>query len=151
MKNRKRILIIVGLFFLSTYLSFGQQLSDENTIIINQYFQSNNKIVSNLSANNNFLISSNSQESNKIINLNQIGNKNKIEVKQSKNDSQIVKQFGDNNYYSFINYYNSNVSNLSVIQVGNSNSLNIYGQNSLIDNMSILQKSNFKTLIIKNY
>ncbi|UMB61869.1 hypothetical protein MHL31_06670 [Lutibacter sp. A80] len=151
MKNCNRILIIIGLFFISTYLSFGQQLSDENTVIINQYFQLNNTIASNLKVNNNFIISNNNQQTNEIINLNQVGDYNKIDVKQIKGDNQVVKQFGDNNYYSFINYYNSNTSNLSVMQIGNSNSLNIYGQNSLIDNMSILQKSNFKTLIIKNY
>ncbi|UMB55188.1 hypothetical protein MKD41_06880 [Lutibacter sp. A64] len=151
MKNCNRILIIVGLFFISTYLSFGQQLSDENTVIINQYFQLNNNIASNLKANNNFITSNNNQQTNEIINLNQLGDNNIIEVKQIKGDNQVVKQVGDNNYYSFINYYNSNTSNLSVMQIGNSNSLNIYGQNSLIDNMSILQKSNFKTLIIKNY
>ena len=78
-------------------------------------------------------------------------NNNIIDIKQNGNNTEVVNQLGNKNYYSFINYYNNSPLNLNILQKGNSNNLQIYGQNSLIENMSIVQKSNSKTIIIKNY
>lgn len=93
----------------------------------------------------------NKQAQSNLVILNQIGNSNEIDIKQNGADSQKVNQFGNNNYYNFINYYNSSPSNFNIIQQGNANSLQIYGENSLIKNIGIVQNTNFKTLIIKNY
>lgn len=123
----------------------SQQI-DSNTHIINQYFQLNKESASVV----NSYIRGVQPQINEVT-LNQVGNNNKIEVKSVGNDSQGVNQVGNNNYYQFINYYNNTPSNFNILQQGNSNSLQIYGENSIINNIGIVQKSNFKTLIIKNY
>ncbi|MFK5958645.1 MAG: hypothetical protein QM495_07210, partial [Lutibacter sp.] len=124
------------------------QQTNEDTYIINQYFQLNKEA---LLLENNAPSLSNFQSQDNFIILNQIGNNNEIDIKSNINDSQTVTQLGDNNYYNFINYYNNSPSNFNILQQGESNSLQIYGQNSIINNISIVQKSNFKTLVIKNY
>ena len=91
------------------------------------------------------------QEGENRIILNQKGSNNLINISESYNDSQTVDQSGNNNEYQFINYYSNLPSNFNIVQQGNSNSLQIYGENSLIKNISIVQNSNFKTLIITNY
>lgn len=83
--------------------------------------------------------------------LNQVGLYNVADISQSKQTKQTVNQLGSKNYYSFTDFYNSSAVNFSVLQQGNSNSLQIYGTNSLMDGMQISQKSNFKNIVIKNY
>lgn len=133
-----------------TFFNGNAQQSDEDAFIINQYFQLNNNDASLLLENKVPAISTIQSQAN-IPKLNQIGNNNQIDIKSSANDAQTVSQFGNNNDYQFINYYNSSVSNFNIMQQGNANSLQIYGENSLIKNMSIVQKADFGTLIIKNY
>jgi len=132
----------------SFFIGNAQQ-TDETTYIINEYFQLNKE--ASLLLENKVPITSANQYQYSSVKLNQIGNNNQIDIKSSINDSQTVSQFGNNNDYQFINYYNSAVSNFNIVQQGNSNSLQIYGENSLIKNMSIVQKANFETLVIKNY
>ncbi|MBT8316969.1 MAG: hypothetical protein HKP59_05045 [Lutibacter sp.] len=142
---------ILFLFILSFTFFNGnaQELTDENTYIINQYFQLNKE--SSLFENNAKTTSNRLQSQNNFVSLNQVGNNNQIDIKQKGGDSQTVNQLGNNNYYNFINYYNNTPSNFNIVQQGNANNLQIYGENSIINNISIFQKSNFKTLIIKNY
>ena len=83
--------------------------------------------------------------------IQQVGFNNAIEVKGSVSDSQTISQKGNNNQYNFINYYNKTVSEFNINQQGNSNSLQVYGKNSIVKKLGILQNSNFKTIIIKNY
>ncbi|WP_456379516.1 hypothetical protein [Lutibacter sp.] len=85
------------------------------------------------------------------IKLNQIGNYNQIDIKADVTDSQLVNQFGNENNYTFINYFNNTPSKFDITQQGNGNFLQIYGENSIIKNLKIVQKSNFKTVIIRNY
>jgi hypothetical protein len=136
--------------FLLNLISFNgnAQQTDETTYIINKYFQLNKE--ASLFLENKVPTTHNIQSQNNLV-LNQLGNNNQIDIKSRINDSQTVSQFGNNNDYQFINYYNSEVSNFNILQQGNSNSLQIYGENSLIKNMSIVQKANFETLVIKNY
>lgn len=110
--------------------------------------------------NNNFFVKENIKDVNNIntntsninlVSLNQIGNYNNIDISKKSNASQKIVQIGDNNDYNFISYYSQMPLDLNVLQKGNSNALHIYGENSIIKNISIVQKSNFKTLIIKNY
>lgn len=151
MKKYNYILIIaLKLFFANCNLLVAQQLSDENTYVINQYFQSNKEFSSKLTDTQTLSTNSFQVQSN-IVSLNQIGNNNEIDIKQKGADSQNINQIGNNNYYNFINYYNSTPSNFNIIQQGNSNNLQIYGENSIIKNIGIVQKSDFNTLIIKNY
>lgn len=151
MKKYNYILIIaLTLFFANCNFLVAQQLSDENTYVINQYFQSNKEFSSKLTDTQTLSTNSFQVQSN-IVSLNQIGNNNEIDIKQKGADSQKINQIGNNNYYIFINYYNSTPSNFNIIQQGNSNNLQIYGENSIIKNIGIIQKSDFNTLIIKNY
>ncbi|MBI9041802.1 hypothetical protein [Lutibacter sp.] len=144
------IIITLALFFVNCNFITAQQLSDENTYVINQYFQSNKELSSKLTEAKTLSTNSYQVQSN-IVSLNQIGNNNEIDIKQKGIDAQKVNQLGNNNYYNFINYYNSTPSNFNITQQGNSNSLQIYGENSIIKNIGIIQKSDFNTLIIKNY
>jgi hypothetical protein len=137
--------------FLLNLISFNgnAQQTDETTYIINKYFQLNKE--ASLLLENKVPITFANQYQYSSVKLNQVGNNNQIDIKSSINDSQTVSQFGNNNDYQFINYYNNSPSNFNILQQGNSNSLQIYGENSLIKNMSIVQKANFETLVIKNY
>jgi len=150
MKNTDKILfILLVLFNLSFFNGYAQQNLDENTYIINQYFQLNKE--TSLFGNINTTITNNIKAESNLLVFNQIGNNNEIDIKQQGADLQKVNQLGNNNYYNFISYYNSLPSNFNIIQQGNANNLQIYGENSIIKNMSILQKTDLKTLIIKNY
>ncbi|MFD1293815.1 hypothetical protein ACFQ5N_08215 [Lutibacter holmesii] len=147
MKNKGYIvfflIVCLSVFFQDAYA----QISDENTYLINQYFQLNKQQASKVSVSTTNTIN---QSQINIVTLNQIGNDNDIEIKSNANNSQQVTQQGNQNYYNFINYYNNNPSNFNILQQGTSNSLQIYGQNSIIENITIIQKTNAKTLIIKN-
>ena len=151
MKNYIHLLPVFLLFFNITFFNCNaQQFTDKNTYIINQYFQSINTNENSHLENNQQDNSSNFSQVD-YVNLNQVGNNNQINIRSTDGDSQTVSQLGNGNNYEFINYYNSNISNFNIIQQGNSNSLEIYGENSLIKNISIVQKADFGTLIIKNY
>lgn len=150
MNNTQKILfILLVLFNLSFFNGYAQQNLDENTYIINQYFQLNKE--TSLFGNINTTITNNIKAESNLLVFNQIGNNNEIDIKQQGADLQKVNQLGNNNYYNFISYYNSLPSNFNIIQQGNANNLQIYGENSIIKNISILQKADLKTLIIKNY
>ena len=143
------VIIVLVLVNLISYKGTAQQ-TDDNTYIINQYFQLNKDasliLENKVPTNNNKIISQDN-----FVNLKQVGDRNVIDIKQNSNNTEVVNQIGNKNYYSFINYYNNSPVNLKILQQGNSNNLQVYGQNSLIENMSIVQKSNFKTIIIKNF
>jgi len=149
MKNPHKILLMFFTLSLTVFSGNAQGITDENTYIINQYFQLNKE--SSLFENNNTPTTNNKQAQSNFVSLNQVGNNNQIDIKQKGGDSQTVNQLGNKNYYNFINYYNNTPSNFNILQQGNANNLQIYGENSIINNISIVQKSNFKTLIIKNY
>ena len=150
MKNSHLLLVILSVLFnLTFFVGNAQENTDENTYIINQYFQLNNQ--SSLFENKVASATNTRQAQSNSVTLNQLGNNNQIDIKQKGGDSQTINQLGNKNYYNFINYYNNTPSNFNITQQGNSNNLQIYGENSIINNISISQKSNFKTLIIKNY
>lgn len=150
MKNSQfKRFVLIGLF-LFVFINVGaQKITDENTYLINQYFKLNND-ASLLLENKVASIATIQSQYNFTI-LSQIGKSNQIDIKGNNNDTQTLNQFGNNNDYQFINYYNNSASNFTIMQQGNSNSLQIYGENSLIKNMSIVQKGSFEALIIKNY
>lgn len=138
-------------FCLVLFVGYSQE-TNNNTYLINQYFQEGLNIEE--ASENNSQTSSfqeNQIQQNNIVVIQQIGENNQVGVVKNDLDSQNIQQNGNNNYYNYINYYNNTPLNLNVIQEGNSNSLQIYGQNSIINNMSIVQKSNFKTVVIKNF
>lgn len=83
--------------------------------------------------------------------ITQIGEGNLLDVKAGINDFQTVRQTGAKNYYNFIDYYNSRKSNINVLQEGTANSLHVYGTNSFTDKIKIYQKSDYKTITIRNF
>ncbi|MDP2542921.1 hypothetical protein CSC81_15650 [Tenacibaculum discolor] len=85
------------------------------------------------------------------LSVNQLGVNNVVEVKNGMNDIQLIGQKGRDNYYNFIDYYNNSPTKINALQEGNANSLLIYGTNSLMENVKIIQKSNYKTIIVRNY
>ncbi|PHS34722.1 MAG: hypothetical protein COA92_02235 [Sulfurovum sp.] len=148
------VLVLVGLAVTSNFNSYAQQSTNETNFVLSQNNFQLTKNSSNLLQKNLNSFASKIQQGNENygLNFNQIGNSNSIELLDKNiNDTQIVNQIGYNNNYQFINYYNNSVSNFKINQLGTSNDLQIYGENSIIKNLSIIQKTNYKTLIIKNY
>ena len=148
MKNNNYIVIILLCVISSFSMKANAQQFDENTFIINQYFQSNKDATV---LNGKTSASNIAQVQDNYTILNQVGNNNQIDINSRTNNSQTVSQLGNNNEYQFINYYNKSASEFNISQQGNSNSLEIYGTNSIIKNISIMQTTNFDKLIIKNY
>jgi len=160
MKKIKNILCILLFFLCSFYVNevftqeeklpsyFSNNISELNLNNASLLLNSNNLL--NNSVVKNSLFQQQAGNINSIV-LSQVGFENIADIKSSNQTSQKVNQFGDNNYYSFINYYNSNPINFGVQQQGNSNSLQIYGTNSMMNGAAIIQNSNNQSLIIKNY
>ena len=131
---------------LPTYFSNNfSQLSPYNTSLL----VDSNSLLTNENSQNS-LFQQQSGNINSVV-LNQVGFENNADIKSSNQTSQNVNQIGNENYYSFINYYNSNPINFGVHQQGNANSLQIYGTNSMMNGAAIIQNSNNQALIIKNY
>ena len=122
------------------------QQTDENTLVINNYFQiTNEKPIAKTTA----LPNSNVQS---YVNLVQVGYENNVYINELQTgDNQIINQKGKQNNYEYYNYYSKENSNLNVNQEGTLNSLQVFGENSLMKNAIINQKSSFKSVVIKNY
>ena len=140
---------IIVLFFMFTIViqSTGNaQQIDDNSLAINNYFQITSEQPD--LKENNHLYSDRSSYSNVI----QSGDENSIYINSLQfDDNQVVKQNGNQNNYEYYNYYSKENSNLKVNQEGNQNSLQVFGENSLMKNAVINQKSDFKSIVIKNY
>jgi hypothetical protein len=118
---------------------------DENTFIINQYFQNNQN---NYSLINQSVVSSNTET---YVNLVQTGYQNNIYLNSLNKDTQTVHQTGNkNNYENYVNF-NNEKTNKIINQEGNLNSLLIFGENSLMKNLMINQKADFQSIVIKNF
>lgn len=128
---------------IASYFSNVTQLNANSPLVLLNNNDINSSTLSRM-------LASSGNNINEVI-INQIGQNNVIDISTHINTSQEISQLGNNNYYSFIDYYSNSTNNFNVLQNGNSNSLQIYGTNSLINNISIVQKSNFKTIIINNY
>ncbi len=142
----KYLFVFIVMFVVIPTTFFAQQ-TDENTLAINNYFQVNNE---NSKVKTTSLQNVNKQTS--YVNLVQVGYENSTYIKSLQTgDNQIVNQIGNQNNYEYYNYYSKENSNLQVNQEGTLNSLQIFGENSLMKNAIINQKSNFKSVVIKNY
>ena len=143
MKLLLKYLIIVSCSF--AVLEMNAQVEDQNTRLINSYF--------NLNTNNDFVNSFNKPEANIMESLFilQFGENNYINIDSSVKSEQKVNQIGDNNYFNYIDFYNSADMNLDIFQEGNNSSIQVYGMNSLMKDMQIKQSASDKTLIITNY
>jgi hypothetical protein len=124
---------------------FSQQLGDTNSELIKQYF--NNQLISPVVKVDNNLGNSDFSETK----INQIGNDNLSYINTNDKNNNDVVQAGNNNTFQLITYYNSDQANLNVVQNGNDNNVQVYGQNDLSKNMTIIQNTNFQSIIINNY
>jgi len=142
MKTFVSTLIVIIAF----QFSITAQQTDETTLVINNYFQTAND---DLIAKTATLPNTNAQS---FVNLVQVGNENSIYIRSLQTgDNQEINQTGNENNYEYYNYYSKEASNLNVNQEGNQNSLQIFGENSLMKNAIINQKSDLKSVVIKNY
>ncbi len=152
MKKTTNIVLVFFLIIgLSSFKLVAQQ-TDENTHAINSYFQNVNAtkaLLVNTNIKNQDLAKYNALN-NAELHILQSGNYNLINIKTNAN-SLNVGQLGNYNSYEFISFYGRNDLNFEVQQIGNNNFIQVLGENALINNMKIIQKSNFKTIIITNY
>lgn len=143
MKLLLKYLIIVSCSI--TVFEMTAQVEDQNTRLINTYF--------NLNTNNDFINTFNQPEANNMESLFilQFGDRNYININSFGKSEQKVNQIGDNNYFNYIDFYNSADMNLDIFQDGNNSSIQVYGMNSLMKDMQIKQSASDKTLIITNF
>jgi len=150
MKTSYSILFVCLLSVFS--IKINAQLTDENTFVINQYFKNTVKHKTPVLSSDlknvsilNYVISNNN-----LLNISQIGNNNHINVKANSN-IQNINQNGNHNNYEFISYNGKKDLNFEIQQSGNYNLIQVLGENSIIDNLKIVQKSDFKRITITNY
>ena len=133
------------LIFAFSVTIVAQQV-DDNTLAINNYFQINNK---NQVNNNPSKLDGTIQSYANVV---QVGRENNTYIKSLQSgDQQVIIQKGHQNNYEYYNYYSQENSSMQVNQVGNMNSIQVFGENSIMKDAIINQKGNFKTVIIKNY
>lgn len=140
--------IFTILFGLLSYPVLMAQFSDSNTEVINQYFQvsvNDTKSAQTASDNTN-------SKAGAFVEIVQTGIENNIDINSLQSgDEQVVTQSGQKNNYEYYNYYSNENSNMQVNQEGTLNSVQVFGENSLMKDAKINQKSDFKSIVVKNY
>lgn len=125
------------------------QISDSNTEAINQYFQANINEPAKASQLTNQKSDRNVGSNVEIV---QTGIENNININSLQaGDEQVVTQAGQKNNYEYYNYYSKEDSSMQVNQEGTLNSVQVFGENSLMKDAKINQKSDFKSIVVKNY
>lgn len=143
----KNISLLLGVLCLFVFIdSAGQNLTDTNSSAIENYF----KLAINTEQATQTTTPQNKNFDSYVV-VSQIGNYNTSYILTNKKNNQNISQHGDDNNYEYISYYNSNASEVNVLQNGDNNDVQIYGQNELAKSISIIQNTNDKALIIKNY
>lgn len=137
--------LIAAFLFVFAFMTAIAQETDENTFIINQYFQNNQN---NYSLMNRTAVSNNAET---YVNLIQTGYNNNIRLNSLNEDTQTVHQVGNKNDYENFVYFNKEKTNKTINQEGNMNSLLIFGENSMMKNLIINQKADFQSIVIKNF
>ena len=137
----KNLITVCGLFVIQ---QINAQIEDENTLLINTYF--------NLSSTHYFdsykPLKTISSEALYIL---QYGNSNYIDINSSGKSEQKINQIGNYNNFQFIDYYNTTEMSLDIFQGGNNSSIQIFGTNTLMKDLIIKQRAHDKTLIINNF
>jgi hypothetical protein len=140
--------LIFSVIFIISQISVYGQFADESTIAIQQYFNGeyspvSNEIATGLQGTEGFSSS---------VTVVQSGNENNVYVRSLQSgDEQLVLQNGDNNNYEYYNYYSQENSSMQINQDGTLNSVQVFGENSLMKDAVINQKSDFNTIVIRNY
>ena len=137
--------IVLGLFCCPVLMS---QISDSNTEVINQYFQINvNETKSTQTSSDKI-----NPKAGSYVEIVQTGVENNVNINSLQaGDEQVVIQAGQKNNYEYYNYYSNENSNMQVNQEGKLNSVQVFGENSLMKDAKIIQKSDFKSIVVKNY
>lgn len=87
-----------------------------------------------------------------IIDYVQNGNQNNIEIlSKSTEINQSVYQNGNQNNYSHYNYNSFQAQNINILQDGNNQNIEVFGENSISKDMSIKMSGNDKTIFIRNF
>ena len=144
---KKKYLIGFVAFF-TCIITNAQNIIDDNTTVIEKYFQQEENIASTQ-------ISSSQEKLNteykSVISVIQEGDENDANIIISGEKKQVLNQIGNKNNYEYYTYENDIKSNTKITQNGDNNDIQIYGQNNLTKNMSIKQNANNQTIIIRNY
>ncbi len=122
--------------------------------IISGSVHSQNIIVNDTETIQNYLYQNQDSKIEKSIdtdtNIYQIGEDNNIDIATSEENIQLVRQVGDANNYQYYTYYNSSKANLVINQFGDENDIQIYGHNSIVEQLKITQ-TNDQRILIYNY
>ena len=137
-------------YFLISFTTYSYcQMSDSNSDLITKYFQSDSK---NFSLISNRSSDSEVRRASSYINVVQNGEQNSVYVNRlASGDSQEVDQEGNYNSFEYYNYYSQKNSSMQINQDGTLNSVQVFGENSLMKDAVINQKSDFNTIVIRNY
>ncbi|MDM1398120.1 hypothetical protein HX049_13170 [Myroides odoratimimus] len=162
---RNAILLYISLFLTPCSFIWAQHgknniTSDEGIFLINQNTIRNDK--SNLQdqkqiyitqiGDENIIASTLINSSSSDIKYTQIGNQNSIDVLTTSQESkQTIDQIGDQNKYSHYNYNSTKVENINIIQKGNNQNIDVFGQNTMSQDLKITIIGSDKSLIIRNY
>lgn len=149
MKKYNFILLLV---IILSFLNVKAQKTEEDKHLINSYFQNitSEQVLAFAISSNNLVKNSNNFVDARMLNIKQSGNYNLINIKAAVSN-QSINQVGNNNGYEFISFYSRDGFNFEVQQLGNDNFIQVLGENSLINNMKIIQKTNAKTITVINY
>ena len=127
--------------------TFGQ-FSDDSTLAIEQYFNGEYKPAGteprSVSDGTDALLSE--------VTIIQTGQENNVYIRSLQSgDEQLIRQNGQSNNYEYYNYYSQVNSTMQVNQDGTLNSVQVFGENSLMKDAVINQKSDYGAIIIRNY
>ena len=137
--------ISFGLLLFASFTMHSQNLFDQNTELIQSYFSQKNSISTDKSPSNTGMLSKPD------VYIEQTGDYNETYINSHAEKKQHITQTGNNNTFEFYSYYDSNPTTINSLQYGDNNNIQVFGQNELSKNINIIQKTNDKTLIIKNY
>lgn len=143
----KKYLIIVFVVVIGSFQGISQNLLDDNSTLIEQYF--NTALFTTVETSN--ITPELPIQTASDVQVTQVGNYNYSYIISGKNNKQNINQIGDSNNYEYYSYYNSNPAEVNTLQLGTNNNIQIFGQNELTKNLNIIQNTNDKMIIIKNY
>ena len=146
-KVMKKYIYILCISVTTIYSLNAQNIVDENTNIIKNYFalQQDKLVINNQHKN---LVELKTPTDITVL---QEGDYNNVIVNVNQENKQSLIQKGNNNNFEYYTYYNNIESFINVKQSGDNNDIQIFGQNNISKNMKIDQNTSDQTIIIMNY
>lgn len=130
---KKKSILWLMLCYMMAFIGHSQQLSDNNSELINAYFKPH-------------ITTAITSETN----LFQQGNYNEITIQTDAKSQIQVGQMGNYNGYFFISAYGNNDFSIDVLQQGDRNTIQVFGENNLMKNAVIRQTGSDRQIIITN-